>query len=56
MICGAPGKPGQGGSDVEIVSETLCWDPTGNQSRPVKVGHQPEASLAWHWGNPCCEA
>jgi hypothetical protein len=27
MRCGAPGKPGQGGSDVEIVAETLCWDP-----------------------------
>ena len=24
--------------------------------RPVKLGRQPEASLAWHRGNPYCEA
>jgi len=26
--------------------ETFRWSPVGNQSHPVKVSHQPEASLA----------
>jgi hypothetical protein len=28
----------------------------GNQSHPVEPGWQPEASHAWWWGNPPCEA
>jgi hypothetical protein len=28
----------------------------GNQSHPVEPGRQPEASHAWWWGNPPCEA
>jgi hypothetical protein len=28
----------------------------GFESRPVKVGHQPEASLAWCAGDRDCEA
>ena len=27
-----------------------------NESRPAKLGQQPEASLAWWRGNPPCEA
>ncbi len=27
--------------------ETFCRNPAGNQSRPVELGQQPEASLAW---------
>ena len=26
------------------------------QVRPVKVGHQPESSVAWSGGDPGCEA
>ena len=30
---------------VSIGTETLEWDPAGSESRPVKAGYQPEASL-----------
>ena len=30
--------------------------PAGLESRPVKVGHQPEPSVAWCTGNRHCEA
>ncbi len=32
------------------------WNPAGNQSRPVELDQQPEASLAWWVGNRPCEA
>jgi len=32
------------------------WNPAGNQSRPVELDQQPEASLAWWVGNHPCEA
>ena len=32
------------------------WNPAGNQSRPVELDQQPEASLAWWLGNCPCEA
>ena len=31
-------------------------NPAGNQSRPVELDQQPEASLAWWAGNCPCEA
>ncbi len=31
-------------------------NPAGNQSRPVELDQQPEASLAWRVGNCPCEA
>jgi hypothetical protein len=34
-----------------MVAETSLSDPAGSQSRPVKVGHQPEASLAWPYNS-----
>jgi hypothetical protein len=35
--------------------ETLRRNPAG-QTRPAKVGNQPELSVAWLGGNPDCEA
>jgi len=32
------------------------WTPAGNQSRPVELDQQPEASLAWWVGDHPCEA
>ena len=32
------------------------WVPAGLESRPVKVGHEPEPSVAWCTGNRHCEA
>ena len=49
-------KLGKGGSDVGSITETFRWNPVGNQSHPVEPGPQPEASPAWRWGNPRCEA
>ncbi len=43
----ASGKLGKGGRDVGSNSETFRWNPVGNQSHPVELGRQPEASLAW---------
>ena len=40
----------------EATAETFRRDPAGNQPRPVKLGQQPEASLAWRRGDPGCEA
>ena len=31
-------------------------NPAGNQSRPVELDQQPEASLAWWVGDHPCEA
>jgi hypothetical protein len=49
-------KLGKGGSDVGSITETFRWNPVGNQSHPVELGQQPEASLAWTGSNPGCEA
>jgi len=43
LIIVAPGKARKGGWRVP---ETLQQNPVGKQSHPVKVSHQPEASLA----------
>jgi hypothetical protein len=37
-------------------SKPFRWNPAGNQSRPVELDPQPEASLAWWVGNHPCEA
>ena len=34
----------------------LLCDPAGASSEPVKVGDQPEPSVAWPGGDPGCEA
>jgi hypothetical protein len=42
-----------------MLAETSLSDPTGSQSRPAKVGHQPETSLAWPYNSKeeeSCEA
>ena len=41
-------KPGRGGCDdvANDIAETSGRNPAGKESRPAKVGHQPEASLA----------
>jgi hypothetical protein len=50
-------KPEEGGNDVvEDSMETFRWNPAGNQARPVASGRRPEASLAWWWSDPSCEA
>jgi len=40
-------KLGKGESDVRSITETFRRNSTGNQSRLVEPGEQPEASLAW---------
>lgn len=44
-------KPGRGGGDdvANDIAETSGRNPAGKESRPAKVGHQPEASLARPW-------
>lgn len=51
-------KPGKGGrDDVATVTRKLFdVNLAGTQSCPAKIGHQPEASRAWWWGDPPCEA
>jgi hypothetical protein len=49
----APRKLGRGGWSK---LETSHWNPAGNQSRPVELDQQPEASLAWWVGDYPCEA
>lgn len=50
-------KLGRGGSDdVANQSGNLAVEPSGFDPRPAKVGHQPEASLAWCTGDRGCEA
>src|SRR5436190_13909953 len=49
-------KPGKGGRDVSVISETFRRGPAGNQPRPAEVGHQPEPSVAWWRSDPRCEA
>ena len=38
------------------IFETFLSNPVGSQSHLVKHGLQPEASLAWRWGDPAYEA
>src|SRR5208282_996578 len=40
-------KLGKGESDVRSITETFRRNSTGNQSRLVEPGEQPEASLVW---------
>ena len=40
-------KLGKGESDVRSITETFRRNSTGNQSRLVEPGKQPEARLAW---------
>ncbi|HEV8713078.1 MAG TPA: type II toxin-antitoxin system RelE/ParE family toxin [Candidatus Binatia bacterium] len=51
-------KPGKGGrEDVAAVTRKLfVRNLAGTQACPAKAGPQPEASLAWWWGDPSCEA
>ena len=51
-------KPGKGGGDgVATLSRKLfVVNLAGTQPCPAKGGRQPEASLAWWWGDPSCEA
>lgn len=42
--------------EVNAKGRNLSTGPSGYESRPAKVGRQPEASLAWWWGDPSCEA
>jgi hypothetical protein len=44
------------GHELSDDSATFRWDPAGIESRPVEPGRQPEASLAWWWSDPRCEA
>ena len=52
----APRSLGRGEVDGLNITETFRWDPAGNQSRPVELGQQPEASLASSASNPAGEA
>ena len=36
--------------------QNLSSKPCGYESRLAKPDQQPEASLAWRWGDPLCEA
>jgi len=49
-------KPWKGGCRTGREAETVHRNPAGDQSRPTKVGHQSEPSLAWCRGDPGCEA
>jgi hypothetical protein len=48
--------PRSSGKEDSLKLETFRWNPAGNQSRPVELDQQPEASLAWWVGNCPCEA
>jgi len=50
------GAPGEAWERRMRRTETFRWDPAGNQSRPERLASHPEASLAWRWSNPHCEA
>lgn len=52
-------KLGEGGRDgrlTKYITETFGRSPTGGRTPSGKGGRQPEASLAWTWGDPGCEA
>ncbi len=51
-------KPGKGGRDdiAAVTPKLFVVNLAGTQACPAKGGRQPEASLAWWWGNPSCEA
>ena len=44
------------GEEEAETQKPFIWNPAGIQSRPVELGQQPEASLAWSRGDPGCEA
>jgi hypothetical protein len=44
------------GKEDGIKLKPFVKDPAGSQSRPERLASHPEASLAWWWGNPPCEA
>ena len=52
-VFGAPGKAWERGMERP---ETFHWDPVGSQPHPGRLASHPEASLAWRWGDPPCEA
>ena len=54
--CVAPGQAWRGGMVHSMVRRNPQCVPAGLESRPVKVGHQPEPSVAWCTGNRHCEA
>jgi hypothetical protein len=48
--------PRSSGEENSFMLETFRRNPAGNQSRPVELDQQPEASLAWWVGDHPCEA
>src|SRR5574340_144705 len=47
--------PRSSGKEDSRKLETFRRNPAGDQSRPVELDQQPEASLAWWVGNLPCE-
>ena len=48
--------PRSSGEEDSRSLKPFRWNPAGNQSRPVELDQQPEASLAWRVGDHTCEA
>ena len=48
--------PRSSGEEDSRSLKPFRWNPAGNQSRPVELDQQPEASLAWRVGDHPCEA
>jgi hypothetical protein len=46
-------KPGKGGGDD---LKPFVGTQRVTNTRPERLASHPEASLAWRWGNPSCEA
>ena len=44
------------GKEEETRTRNLSLESCGYESRLAKPDQQPEASLAWRWGDPSCEA
>jgi hypothetical protein len=40
-------RPSLSEEDVMMTNRNFTMEPSGFESRPAKVGHQPEASVAW---------
>ena len=55
MVSLASGRLGTGGRD-SANRKPFAGTRQGTKSRLAKPGQQPEASLAWWWGDPPCEA
>ena len=47
--------PRSSGEEDSRSLKPFRWNPAGNQSRPVELDQQPEASLAWRVGDHPCE-